>query len=134
MNEFSPKYRSIDCEEESKFPRLEALKWFLRNNHKSHFETFEKFSIWTHCDLNPHKISRWVEAFHKRKKAESTKSTEPKKRKFHHGKVERGTLVTVVFAQADKTYAIFLKMRFEVSLSGQNGISLQKCPLCQKPQ
>ena len=76
--------RSINLEGESESPRLDAVKWFLKNNHKSHFDQFKKFNIWTHCDLNAQKVCKWVLDFHKNKK--NTNSTEPKKPRKFRGK------------------------------------------------
>ena len=67
-NVFSSDYRSINLEGETRNPRLEALKWFLKRNYKSHLDEFEKFNVWTKCNLNCNTISKWVKVYTRKHK------------------------------------------------------------------
>ena len=78
----------MNSEGETKNPRLDALKWFLKKKHESNFDEFEKFNVWDKCTLNCKLISTWVSRFNKNRT--NPKSAEKRKRKFLDGKVERG--------------------------------------------
>jgi hypothetical protein len=81
--------KSISLETETKFPRLEAVKWFLKENYPSHFDECETFNIWTKCNLNSNLVTKWVKRLLKRQN-EPPKPAKSNKRKFGESKINSG--------------------------------------------